>query len=163
MKLNLGCGNKLLEGWINVDLNPSNPEVVQADISGPLPFDDDSADEAMAIHVIEHFYVWQAKDILSEWRRVLKPGGRLALEAPDLTKIVKAMYRGETDPFLTTWGLYGDQRYKSEPMQHKWCYTPQSLEELCRAAGFVDVTHEEPNFHRPERDFRIVVRKPVET
>lgn len=163
MKLNLGCGDKVLEGWVNVDMTTEHPDVVQADITGRLPFEDDSADEAMAIHVIEHIYVWKAKEVLEEWRRVLKPGGRLALEAPDLNKIVKALHRGENNPFLTLWGLYGDQRHKRPEMQHLWCYTPETLETVCRAAGFVDVTHEPPNFHLPERDFRIVVRKPLET
>ena len=78
IKLNLGCGAKILpKPYINVDL-PNNwadskPDV-EADLTKPLPFPDDYADEVMAIHVIEHFDRWEAPVILRDWVRVLKPG-----------------------------------------------------------------------------------------
>ena len=47
-----------------------------------LPFPDGYADEARAIHVIEHFQVWDAPTAMAEWVRVLKPGGVLAATVP---------------------------------------------------------------------------------
>jgi 2-polyprenyl-3-methyl-5-hydroxy-6-metoxy-1,4-benzoquinol methylase len=46
-----------------------------------LPFPDQSFDVVTAWHVIEH--VEDVRETLSEWRRVLRPGGLLAMETPD--------------------------------------------------------------------------------
>lgn len=38
----------------------------------------------LSVHVIEHFWRWEALDVLREWLRVLKPGGVMILECPNL-------------------------------------------------------------------------------
>jgi len=45
-----------------------------------LPFASGSFDAVVAQHVIEHFE--RADDVLREWRRVLAPGGRIAVATP---------------------------------------------------------------------------------
>jgi len=57
-----------LEGWLSLGLEVGHD--VQCDVR-KLPFDDDSVDAAMAIHVLEHIQRWEARDTLVEWRRVL--------------------------------------------------------------------------------------------
>ena len=115
IRLNLGCGAKVLKGWVNVDVvsrgganyqavKGDKPDV-EADIRD-LPFDDDYADEAMAIHVVEHFYIWDAVDVLKEWYRVLKPGGKMIIEVPDLDKVIYHIMYGTTIPNFTLWALY---------------------------------------------------------
>jgi predicted SAM-dependent methyltransferase len=47
----------------------------------------DSADAVAAIHVLEHFYEWEVYDLLTEWKRVLKPGGKMILELPCMDKV----------------------------------------------------------------------------
>ena len=86
-KLNLGCGDKLINGYINVDLVTERAGVtpdVNCDIRKLTVFDTDYADEILAVHVIEHFWRWEVEDILAEWVRVLKPNGKLILECPNL-------------------------------------------------------------------------------
>ncbi|GIJ46239.1 methyltransferase [Virgisporangium aliadipatigenens] len=48
-----------------------------ADLSGPLPYADDTFDDAVASLVLHYLRDWTAP--LAELRRVLKPGGRLIL------------------------------------------------------------------------------------
>jgi len=79
MKLNLGCGNDIREGYTNVDLyNPSAD--VEADLNGELPFEDFSVDEIYCSHIIEHLKDPQA--FLWECWRVLKPRGKLVILYP---------------------------------------------------------------------------------
>lgn len=54
-KLNLGCGSDHLEGWCNVDCHAAcQPDVVHDLERIPWPFEDDTADEILLQHVLEH-------------------------------------------------------------------------------------------------------------
>lgn len=156
MRLNLGCGSKKIDGWTGVDIKSAD---VVADIRH-LPFDDDSADEIMAIHVCEHFYVKEILGVIKEWRRVLKPGGTMALELPCLNKVLAHFQNGSPEN-MTLWPLYGDPstHKDGEPALHKWCWWREEFEKMLRAAGFDDITEETPHYHQPSRDMRFVCRK----
>lgn len=160
VRLNLGCGHRLLKGWVNVDLADNwtgNPPDVSADLR-KLPFDDNYADVAMAIHVLEHFHLWETHDVLSEWVRVLKPGGQLVIEVPCLDKVIEFFRQGETNLRYTLYPLFGDPTHRSEAMMHKWCFSRSLLEEFMRD-HLVDVKEEVAQYHFPERDMRFVGRK----
>ena len=168
IKLNLGCGHKLLAGFVNVDLGDNwadkKPDV-EADVTKPLPFPDNYADEVHAYHLFENLNRWESPDILADWVRVLKPGGLLVLEMPCLDKIVAlyahAMIDGAApDPRLTIWGLYGDPRYKNVHMSHKWCYGVAELASMFDAVGLEGFEHKKPQTHQPARDIRVEGRKP---
>lgn len=134
---------------------------VAADLRA-LPFPDNYADEARAIHVIEHFQVWDAPAVLDEWVRVLKPGGALVIECPCLDKIIELFRVPKIPPYMTFWGLYGDPRLQDPLMMHHWCYTEKHLAGLMQEAGLVNLRGETPKFHQPVRDMRIVGFKPEE-
>ena len=55
MKLNLGCGNKILEGYVNVDKFEYYQCNVVHDLEKfPYPFETDSVEEILLVHVLEH-------------------------------------------------------------------------------------------------------------
>jgi predicted SAM-dependent methyltransferase len=146
---------------VNVDLPDnwakSKPEVI-ADISKPLPFDDESADEIHAYHVLEHFYRYQVEAIIDDWVRVLKPNGLMVLEMPCLDSVLQIFshYIKEKQPInerYTMWALYGDPGYKVEAMVHKWCYSMAELEHLMQSAG-LKVEFLQPQTHVAVRDMR---------
>lgn len=155
VKLNLGCGNKIWPGFINVDLMTSaEPPDVVSDLRS-LPFPDDYADEAHAIHVLEHFYLWDVPDLLLEWKRVLKPGGKLVVEVPCMDKILVLFSKPPVILQETFLGLYGDFASKDPNMIHKWCYSRLHLKSALRHAGFRDVVAMEPEHHLKHRDIRV--------
>ena len=157
VRLNLGCGAKVWPGFINVDLASnfyqSTPDVV-SDLR-KLPFPDDYADEAHAIHVVEHFYLWDVEPMLREWKRVLKPGGLLAIEVPCLDKVL-VQFQKPNPPLRKTWlALYGEIDSRDPNMVHKWCYSASQLENALKHVGFKDVVVKEPLFHQADRDMRV--------
>lgn len=151
IKLNLGAGGQVLEGWVSVDL-VGEPDI-RSDVR-KLPLPDGYADEIQAIHVFEHLYRWEALDTLIEWHRVLKPGGRLALEMPDLLKCCANILGGGNDR-AGLWGLYGDPQYLEPLMVHKWAYSPAELANLMREAGFAKPKLKPVQFHKKYRDMRL--------
>jgi ubiquinone/menaquinone biosynthesis C-methylase UbiE len=166
--LNLGCGDKILPGYTNVDISDSQakPDVV-ADLR-KLPFPDSYADEVLSIHVIEHFYHWEVSALLAEWVRVLKPGGVLILECPNLLSAARFLLasEGSQDDLSgpsgqrSTWAFYGDPSWKEPLMCHRWGYTPKSLMLELRNAGLERVRHQSAKYKIAERDMRIVGHKP---
>jgi SAM-dependent methyltransferase len=170
VKLNLGCGDKILEGYVNVDVAPARagrqPDVI-CDLHQLAPFKDDSADEVLAVHVVEHFWRWEVVDVLREWSRVLKPGAPMILECPNLQSACEQFLR-DPDGFSgpgpegqrTMWVFYGDPRWQDPLMVHRWGYTPRSLAQIMAQAGLVEVRQEPAQFKlREPRDMRLVGHK----
>lgn len=172
VKLNLGCGGKILPGYINVDIEDSRGDVspdVLCDLHRLSPFLDGTADEVLSVHVVEHFWRWEAADVLKEWMRVLKPGGEMILECPNLITACEEFLR---DPDTasgpgkegqrTMWVFYGDPRWHDPLMVHRWGYTPHSLARLMSEVGLVNVRQEPAQFKLGDpRDMRVVGQKPL--
>ena len=59
------------------------------DASGELPFAENTFDVVYASHVLEHVPWYSSGEILREWVRILKPGGRLEVWVPDGLKIAQ--------------------------------------------------------------------------
>lgn len=154
MKLNLGCGGKYFDGYINVDTADVAKDA-SYDIR-KLPYADESVDEIVAIHVFEHFLYTEAESILREWHRVLHHGGRLILELPCLDKILR-LFAENANEQLTLWGLYGEPATHPHGMEHlhKWCWSKEALSELLRDVGFGTVLVGVPKYHVPPRDMRL--------
>ena len=87
--LNLGCGNRFHPDWINVDLYSTNDNVISADITEGVPFQDGLFKFVYSSHLIEHLNVESAKKLLQECFRVLETDGIIRVVAPDLEKIVR--------------------------------------------------------------------------
>jgi predicted SAM-dependent methyltransferase len=155
LRLNLGSGGRVIEGYTNVDL-AGEPDV-RADVRD-LPFEDETVDEAMAIHVLEHLARWDAPAALAEWFRVLKPGGKLVLELPDLVKCCQNVIAGMGER-MGLWGLYGDPSYRVDLMSHRWGWSAEELIVELRAVGFRRVKVREPQFHKKGRDMRLEATK----
>jgi SAM-dependent methyltransferase len=171
VKLNLGCGDKILPGYVNVDVVEARagmrPDVV-CDLHDLAPFDDASADEILSVHVVEHFWRWEIRDVMREWVRVLKPGGRMIVECPNLQSACRTFLENPAEfakedrsGQRTMWVFYGDPAWKDPLMIHRWGYTPESLKELLTEVGLADVRQEPAQFKlREPRDMRIAGTKP---
>lgn len=78
MKLNLGCSDRHVPGFLNVDIAP--PADVVADLSRPWPWADGSIAEIKAHDIIEHLP--DKIQTMNEAWRVLAPGGTFDVVVP---------------------------------------------------------------------------------
>jgi len=129
-----------------------------------LPFSDNHADRACAIHVVEHFYEWEVDGLLSEWRRVIKPSGTLVLELPDMTKVLTYIAKclsmnTPVSSHMSSLVFWGDPKHKDPKWCHKWGWTQSELTNRLLKVGFRSVESQEARYHFPVRDMRLVATK----
>lgn len=84
MKLNLGCADRALSGFIGVDVAPGPCVDQVADLREPWPWPDSSVDEVRAHDVFEHLP--DRIRTMNELHRVLRPGGIATIEVPNAAK-----------------------------------------------------------------------------
>lgn len=112
MRLNLGCGLDVRQGWVNIDCTPGpgTDHVINFDDNPVLPFEDSTVEHSDASHLIEHLR--SPLPFMQELWRVTRPGGTLALLCPhgssdaadeDPTH-VRRMYEG-------SWGYFSQPHY----------------------------------------------------
>ena len=149
LKLHLACGHDYNKDYINVDLYA--PEDAKCDIRFDvmkLPYPDNSVDEIKAFHIIEHFHFFEIKEVLNEWYRVLKPGGRLYLETPDFLETCRSFVEGSSAMNIEDWRvtLYG--HFFAHPwvpgQTHKFLFTETQLRTNLGWAGFKQINRLPP-------------------
>jgi predicted SAM-dependent methyltransferase len=96
-KLNLGCGENVLAGWLNVDFDPLSDEVVFLDATARFPLPDGVFDFIFSEHMIEHVSYAHAEHMLRECFRIMKAGGRIRISTPDLNFLME-LYRDDKSP-----------------------------------------------------------------
>ncbi len=144
VKLHLGCGPEKRDGWINVDTQAEvKPDIVSSVESLPM-FPNSSVDVIEANHLFEHLTFDQAKRALIEWSRILRPGGELFLELPDLEACIRILGRHQDERGfdLGLIGIYGwPPAIEAEgmPQVHKWGWTKKALADELRTSGFTTV------------------------
>jgi SAM-dependent methyltransferase len=145
-RLNWGCGDDPPAGWVNSDLVDASGVDITCDIREGLPVDDDWFDYVVSIHALPMIRYPDLVPVLTELRRVLKPGGVLRLGLPDVEKGIQALLRGDREYFLVP-----DDEVRSmggkfvvHMLWYGWSvtmFTADFIEELLMKAGFRSVAH----------------------
>lgn len=162
-RLNLGAGSSRVQDYLSIDADPHVSPDISAHINA-LPCRTATIDEIIAYHVIEHVNYWEAETALAEWYRVLRPGGSIAVECPNIERVTNSLVASSDYTKwsqMGMWGVYGDPNHKNPFYSHKWGYTPITLAGMLYRAGFTDVKSTLATTHVPERDLRLVARKPI--
>ena len=135
-KLHLGCGKKVIPGWINIDAIAQAPGVLVDDVATLISIDDTTCNEIYACHVLEHFGRQEFSHVLSTWFRKLVPGGIIRISVPDLESVFEKYRQGA--PLSTLLGfLYGGQR--NEYDYHKIGFDFEFLCSALKSAGFENI------------------------
>ncbi len=142
LQLHLGCGKRLMPGFVHVDLDDFPHIDYRHDVSTLPMFKDNAVDLIYACHVIEYFDRIEVLDVLHEWHRVLKPGGLLRLAVPDFAALVK-VYQKYGDLSLIHGPLYGRMVIETDRGQHtvyhRTVYDFETVRSVLESVGFENV------------------------
>jgi SAM-dependent methyltransferase len=160
--LHVGCGpvgvgrlHAQFQGveWreIRLDIDPEvRPDIVASITSMPT-IAGDSVDAVWSSHNLEHLDHHEVPAALTEFLRVLKPGGLLLLALPDLQRVAElvaadrldeAAYLAPSGPITPLDMIYGHGPSLARGnrfMAHRTGFTPTTLLKCLVHAGFVDI------------------------
>lgn len=135
MKVHLGCGDVIFDGFINVDPYSAKAQVKMTAQEYMKGLPNNSLDRVEWYHVIEHMHRNEAKEVVRLVFSKLKSGGVFVTECPNFRRTVEEYLAGHKSRLNN---VYGHQRYPGD--QHCWGYDDETLPKLMRWAGFT-VTH----------------------
>lgn len=139
LRLNLGCGPSILEGFLNVDLR--NADICHDLSCMPWPWANESASTILASHILEHFDREAGVKFLQECYRILAPGGMLRIAVPDMDKFIDKRLDGTLDELAYKWTdlnylMGGDNSETVIPQRHRYMYCFASLAWTLERVGF---------------------------
>lgn len=127
IKLNLGCGYKKKEGYINIDSNKyCNPDMI-LDLNKPLPFKDMSVSEVYIEHVLS--YVEDINNLFSELYRICNNGARIVLKVPHYSFGFVDPYhrRGVSIEFINFINSYKGTKFRIKSLHIIWMKNPSNI------------------------------------
>lgn len=136
INLHLGCGDKRLENFINIDCRNSFAVDEIDDIKKLKNYKKNSVDLIYCCHVLEHFGRNEYIEVLKRWHEILKPNGILRLAVPNFEKICEHYQQHKNLPLLMGL-LYGRQNYKEN--YHYTTFDHNCLEKDLIEVGFCQV------------------------
>ena len=91
-KIQIGAGPTKSGNWLTTDISAKlRRATIYLDATEPFPIPTGSIDYVFSEHMIEHISYLQGKEMLTECARVLKPGGKIRLATPDLSRLLALM------------------------------------------------------------------------
>ena len=151
-KLQIGGGWRLLDGWLNSDIELS-PGLFHMDATRPFPLDDGAFSYVFSEHMIEHIDYADAGAMLRECHRVLRPGGVIRIVTPDLQAIV-GLLSAPREGLASDYYAFFERHFlpPGHPLTeaavanaffrswgHRFIYDEPTLRSLLEEAGFAGV------------------------
>lgn len=138
VRLHLGCGWNMLEGWINIDLVGGKTDLAW-DLRKPLPFEAHSVDAVFLEHVFEHMSYSETLTVLGHIKAALKSGGVLRVGVPDAGMYARWYTSDPTSLRDERWGRPTAMLALREVFQehaHIAAYDAETLILVLEAGGF---------------------------
>lgn len=143
MKLHLGCGQRYLQGYRNIDFPLSEHSVQQTSVADQfanlleLKYQASTIQEVRLHHVFEHFTKAQACALLASWNSWLNIDGVIHIEVPDFEETARAVLDGIAGNQAQSVGLrhiFGSQ--EAHWAIHYEGYTAKRLSKLLELYGY---------------------------
>lgn len=126
-KINIGSGQKVMEGWDNLDQHDEFGANIIWDLNNlPLPIRDNTYDHVLCSHVLEDFA--NPKPLFDELVRICAKGGQIEIRVPYMMHVWDSVNHMRAFNILTFYdflyhGDYGTPRLPLELTEAKFYYT----------------------------------------
>ncbi len=140
-----------MSGWLNSDIEPKLKGILYLDATQDFPIGDNSFDYIFSEHMIEHITYNDAKRMISECFRVLKPVGVIRISTPDLSFLVD-LYKDNKSEVQTQFIRYSTDTWLDTPYSsvfvinnyvrawgHQFIYDSEVLCNLLKQFGFAKI------------------------
>ncbi len=158
-KLNVGCGENILKGWLNSDYYSKNSKIFQLDATKSLPFKSNVFHFVFCEHMIEHFPYFIGERFLSEVKRILKSNGKVRIATPNLRFLID-LFKSDKSKLQEKYISWATKMFiKDVPLEHEtfvinnfvrawghqFIYDEKTLRLSMEQAGFSEITRCELN------------------
>ena len=139
-KVNIGCGwRNFGSDWIHIDGGDYEHLDYKGTVRDLPQFENNSIDLIYASHVIEYFDRSEIIHVLKEWKRVLKPDGKLRLAVPNFAILSRLYLSGQIELKNALGPLYGKMKMTDKNIYHKTTYDFKDLKNVLIDNGFSDI------------------------
>jgi len=155
LKLHVGCGRRILEDYINIDItrtllkdldlflsdsevNYINQSFIECS-SDDMPLPDECAAEILCEHTLEHQTPEEIYETLWEFARVLKPDGILTVSGPNFAHFAKTFDKYKNnylDSIDVMYAILCNTRNVKRMSPHRSLLWAEFLVPLVRRSGF---------------------------
>lgn len=153
-KLNIGCDNDIRPGWVNIDAFNIKPGVIKMDAQ-KIDYPDNTFDEICARDILEHITWRKTDEVLAEWYRVLKPGGKIYIQSPNLVGWALAIVHNKCSFHHAMEHIFAHQDNPGN--FHYTGFSKDYLQEKMSKVGFKDFEHidEERKIYKTDDDSNV--------
>jgi predicted SAM-dependent methyltransferase len=141
LKLNVGCGQGRLAGWVNIDIDGSADLVL--DVRERLPFHDGTVDFIYSEHLLEHLTYEEGGRFLHECFRCLKTHGVSRIAMPDLDYVCHKYDHDWANQDWLSWPGFEFIKTRGRMINvsfrywgHQYLYNEEDLRQQLMEAGF---------------------------
>ena len=155
LKINVGCGTDRRDGFLGLDgssyVKPDICIEINADSIRRI-FKDDTVDYFLVKDFLEHFFHWEAVDMLGAFFSVMKRNGICEIHVPNVERIINdtelainekllLLYGGQEMGRGQSWNVEQDLNRQERPdyFCHKYGWTKQSLKDCLSDVGFSSI------------------------
>ncbi len=167
LKIHLGSGRELLEGWVNADGRLGRGILSMYFPRGLKRFPTGSARLIYCSHFLEHLeYPGPVLEFLRECHRILVPGGTIRILVPGIEKIIRAYSENDEGFFEVQASMHPDWcRSRLDHLmyalqmdgRHKYGYDIETMRNVLEEAGFdsvVESDHDASEIEELRIDYR---------
>lgn len=166
-KINIGCGDRFVEGWLNIGLFPeahipygsvvrkdNGALVLNFDMNRRLPISKNTVRYVYASHFIEHLSFENGRVFLEGCYKMMKKGGIIRLAFPDMELWIRKYSENDREFFDKYRSIFLRDKPVSTKGEvfmsqvhgfgHKWNYDFEAMKNTLEKVGFSSIMRKVP-------------------
>lgn len=160
LKLNLGCGKNILDGYLNVDLFNRKADIIDdiTTLTNVIKICGyDYVEEIYSAHSLMCVPENKLLNTLKLWYKLLKEGGKLIIETTDFKKQIEEYINDRDCIKKVIRSLFGNNKDDGDGLRYQFDY--KLLKYWLSKAGFRNIKKiKQPKFSKHNEEYNLCVK-----